>query len=204
MAAESHVCIYLGEDLERYAFGGDHPFGPDRMGVFWEEASRRSLASRVEVIAPVQATREEMTRFHDAAYVERVIRQSRDGFGFLDLGDTPAFEGIYEAVSFVVGSTLDACARLMRGECRHVFIPIAGLHHARRDAAAGFCAMNDCGVAIETLKREFGARRGRRDQAQRPAAPRRRRRAFPRGLGAGRVLRRRGMPGVHPLPVRRR
>ena len=41
----------------------------------------------------------------------------------------------------------------MRGECRRAFVPIAGLHHAARDRAAGFCVFNDCGVAIEQLKR---------------------------------------------------
>ena len=41
----------------------------------------------------------------------------------------------------------------MHGECRRAFVPIAGLHHAARDRAAGFCVFNDCGVAIELLKR---------------------------------------------------
>ena len=40
----------------------------------------------------------------------------------------------------------------MRGECRRAFVPIAGLHHAARDRAAGFCVFNDCGVAIEQLQ----------------------------------------------------
>ena len=33
------------------------------------------------------------------------------------------------------------------------------LHHARRDAAAGFCVFNDLGVAIETLRAVHGIRR---------------------------------------------
>jgi acetoin utilization protein AcuC len=41
----------------------------------------------------------------------------------------------------------------MEGECRRAFVPIAGLHHAARNRAAGFCVFNDCGVAIEQLKR---------------------------------------------------
>jgi acetoin utilization protein AcuC len=40
-----------------------------------------------------------------------------------------------------------------------VFVPIAGLHHARRDRAAGFCVFNDIGVAIETLRAVHGVRR---------------------------------------------
>jgi acetoin utilization protein AcuC len=59
----------------------------------------------------------------------------------------------------VVGSTLDAVRRVVAGDCRRAFVPIAGLHHARRDRAAGFCVFNDCGVAIETLLGEHGLHR---------------------------------------------
>ena len=38
-------------------------------------------------------------------------------------------------------------------------MPIAGLHHAARDRAAGFCVFNDCGIAIEILRRKHGLRR---------------------------------------------
>ena len=41
----------------------------------------------------------------------------------------------------------------MSGACRRAFVPIAGLHHAARERAAGFCVFNDCGVAIELLQR---------------------------------------------------
>jgi acetoin utilization protein AcuC len=38
-------------------------------------------------------------------------------------------------------------------------VPIAGLHHAARRGAAGFCALNDCGVLVEWLRREHGLQR---------------------------------------------
>ena len=59
----------------------------------------------------------------------------------------------------MVGSNLDACDRLMRGSCRRAFIPIAGLHHARRDSAGGFCVFNDPGIAVETLRARYGLER---------------------------------------------
>ncbi|MCW5759266.1 MAG: hypothetical protein KIS90_05820, partial [Phenylobacterium sp.] len=59
----------------------------------------------------------------------------------------------------VVGATLLAARALMRGEAARAFVPIAGLHHAARDHAAGFCVFNDIGVAIEVLRREFGLER---------------------------------------------
>ena len=60
---------------------------------------------------------------------------------------------MYEAAAGVVGATLSAMEAIMGGQCRRAFVPIAGLHHAARDHAAGFCVFNDCGVAIELLKR---------------------------------------------------
>ena len=47
----------------------------------------------------------------------------------------------------------------MAGSARRAFIPIAGLHHASRGHAAGFCVFNDCGVAIEMLRRRHGLQR---------------------------------------------
>ncbi len=82
-----------------------------------------------------------------------------EGYGLLDQGDTPAFPGVFEAASTVVGTALAALERIMSGETVRAFVPIAGLHHARRDSAAGFCVFNDCGVVIEALRREFRIRR---------------------------------------------
>ncbi len=153
------VCVYLGDDLRRYGFGDGHPFGADRMDAFWREACDQGLDSAVGICEPVAASREDIALFHDHAYIDRVVALSARGQGYLDDGDTPAFKGIYEAAAFVVGTTLDACRRLMDGDCTRAFIPIAGLHHGRRGAAAGFCALNDCGVAIEYLKRVHGLTR---------------------------------------------
>lgn len=159
MASGGSVCVYVGEALGRYGFGDEHPFGPERMGVFWDRMISQGLDGVVEIRDPVKAERHLIERFHSIAYVERVIRQSAAGTGFLDYGDTPAFPGIYEAAAHVVGSAVDAARRLIQGECRRAFIPIAGLHHARRDLAGGFCVFNDAGVVIETLREEFGLRR---------------------------------------------
>ena len=153
------VCVYIGEELARYGFGQGHPFGPDRMDAFWQAARSAGLESRVTLRPPVMADRNSLERFHTAGYVDRVIGQSATGAGYLDLGDTPAFPGVYEAAAYVVGSVLDAVGHIMAGDCRRAFVPIAGLHHARRDSAAGFCVFNDCGVAIETLRSVHGLRR---------------------------------------------
>ena len=159
MTARGKVCVYVGEGLKRYGFGQGHPFGPDRMDAFWDNMLNQGLEKAVCVVEPIRATLEDIRRFHTRAYVERVIAQSQTGTGLLDYGDTPAFKGVFEAASFVVGTTSDACERLMRGACLRAFTPIGGLHHARRDSAGGFCVFNDPGVAVEMLRSRFGLHR---------------------------------------------
>jgi acetoin utilization protein AcuC len=151
--AASAVAVVVSDRLARYGFGDGHPFGPDRHAAFVREFNARGLERRVRVLEPRSATDEELRAFHTSEYLEFVRERSLSGSGFLDGGDTPAFRGVYEAAAVVVGATLSAVEAIMQGDCRRAFVPIAGLHHAARDRAAGFCVFNDCGVAIELLKR---------------------------------------------------
>lgn len=159
MTIQQRVGVYGGEQLARYGFGDGHPFGPDRHDAFWDTLAESGLQARIRALPPVQAQDEDVLRFHTNAYLEQVRQQSATGQGYLDYGDTPAVVGIYESALYVVGSTLDAVARIMAGELTRAMVPIAGLHHARRDGAAGFCVFNDCGIAVETLRQVHGIQR---------------------------------------------
>jgi acetoin utilization protein AcuC len=153
------VLLFADPALRAYAFGAAHPFGPDRLDAFVAELHRRGLDQRVTPHPAVPATIEELARFHHPGWLATLERLSQAGRGWLDEGDTPAFPGVYEAAALVVGTTLDAARRILAGEARRAFAPIAGLHHARRDAAAGFCVLRDCGVVIEHLRNAAGLER---------------------------------------------
>jgi acetoin utilization protein AcuC len=153
------VLVIAGERLARYGFPDGHPFGPDRHAAFYAEFAARGLDKRVRLMETRAATREELQSFHTPQYLDIVAERSRTGEGSLDAGDTPAFRGVYEAAADVVGATLLASEEIMAGKARRAFIPIAGLHHAARGGAAGFCVFNDCGVAVEMLRRNHGLKR---------------------------------------------
>jgi acetoin utilization protein AcuC len=159
VATSEDVRVYVGEQLAAYGFGQGHPFGPDRMHVFQQRLLALGLDRRVTLCEPRRADDAAILRFHTHDYLQRVKRQSLSGAGYLDHGDTPAFPGVYEAAATVVGSVLAALDDVVSARCRHAFVPIAGLHHARRDGAAGFCVFNDCGIAIETLRQQYAIRR---------------------------------------------
>ena len=154
-----NTCLVAGEKIARYGFGEGHPFGPDRHDAFIRELKTEQLDGIVEALEPRAATRAELETFHQSGYVELVADRSRTGQGFLDAGDTPAFRGVFEAASNVVGASLVATQAIMEGRVRRGFVPIAGLHHAARAGAAGFCVFNDCAIVIEQLRHRWGLKR---------------------------------------------
>ena len=153
------VLVYRGRQLANYGFGNDHPFGPDRHDAFHAELAGAGLGAAVQYAEPRRASVDELALFHTPEYIDRVSQLSQEGRGFLDAGDTPAFPGVFDAASDVVGTTLAAVDAVMRGDAKRAIVPIAGLHHAARANAAGFCVFNDCGVAAEYLRKHYGVAR---------------------------------------------
>jgi acetoin utilization protein AcuC len=132
-----------------------------RATAFHDEIKKRELI-KMEGLTfhePVEAADDDLHIFHSEKYIHFVRESSKLGKGFLDHGDTPSFKGVFEAASRVVGSTLSALDIIMNGKADHAFNPIGGLHHARRDAAAGFCVFNDAAIAISKAKMRYGLKR---------------------------------------------
>lgn len=142
-----------------YGFGEGHPFGPDRHDVFHAELEASGVAQGVAFARGRPATREELRSFHTESYIDFVKSACEGGSAMLDGGDTPAFPGLYEAAAAVAGANLNLVDAIMTGRCQRAFIPIGGLHHAGRDHAAGFCVFNDCGIAAEILRAQYGLKR---------------------------------------------
>ncbi len=159
------TAVFFGDELARYGFGGSHPFGTDRIYAFWKRLQAEDVANII-VEQPDITTEETLLSFHDRDYVELVKMASKQCRSIpLDRGGTPSFRGIFEATLYVVGSTLAAVDMVMKGTDRigrkieNAFVPIAGLHHARRDSAGGFCVFNDVGVAVIQARKKYGIKR---------------------------------------------
>ena len=164
----SAAFVYAPE-VARAILRPDHPLKPvrardchallDAAGVFGDGWAR--------VVAPSPATRDEVLRVHEAAYVEAVERLSRPGaqddseaarWGLASHGDTPAYEGMYEYGLLICGASIDAVRLVDSGETDVAFNPAGGVnHHAMPGHASGFGVLNDAAVAIAWL-----VERGRR------------------------------------------
>ena len=158
----SHRLAYVySDDFLKYDFGPGHPLTPIRLKLTYELSRAKGLFEdqRVKIISPRIATEEEVRLFHSEEYVNLVKRMSKSGHGLLDLGDTPAFKGVYEASAMTVGATLDAVDAVMNGQTDHGVNISGGLHHAHEDRASGFCVFNDPAVAVAYLKKKYGLSR---------------------------------------------
>ncbi len=149
------TCVFIGDELAKYGFPDGHPFSSQRHDVYYSALMSSGLIDKCCICSPQVANINQLQLFHTKEYISKVQQFSELGKGYLDVGDTPAFPGVFEAAATVVGTTIAAVDAVMQNDCRHAFNPIGGLHHARREAASGFCVFNDCGVVIEYLQSEY-------------------------------------------------
>ena len=168
--SKNSCCVYLSNKLAAYGFGDEHPFGPQRHHVFEQAFYKQGLDQKVDILEAVTTDQQHLELFHTHEYIQKVIEQSKFGVGYLDNGDTPAFTGMFEAARYVAGSVLDAIDQLMASHYKTAFIPIAGLHHARRHIAAGFS-----GATFESTtcfaRNRFAGRRSTSRGHSCPSAP---------------------------------
>jgi len=152
--------VYYGPEIQLYYFGQGHPFNQRRVGLAVELMQACGLfEANGSTLRPIRmASVADAQLFHSRRYLERIERASRDGEGYLDQGDTPAFVGCLEAALWGVGSTLGALDAVMTEQC-HAFSPGGGHHHAHPEAASGFCILNDCAVALAAARDRYGLTR---------------------------------------------
>ena len=157
------TAVIMGKELSNYSFGEKHPFNSGRLDAFWSKISLSDSinSSNLTVVTPALADENTISSFHDKDYINFVKKSSITGLGYLDSGDTPSFKGVFDASLYVVGSTLlsvDIVINKTNGIV-HAFNPIGGLHHARRNAAGGFCVFNDIGIAIMYARKKYNLKK---------------------------------------------
>jgi acetoin utilization protein AcuC len=148
------VGVYTGEALGAYGYAEKPWFLPDRLAAFLDEFRARGLDRRTILLDAPPAADAEILLFHTPAHLERVRRLCAANEGALDHGPTLARASVERAATHVVGAVLDAARRLLRGELRRAFVPIAGFHHAHAEEARAYCLYNDCAIALHFLLRE--------------------------------------------------
>jgi acetoin utilization deacetylase AcuC-like enzyme len=121
-----------------------HPERMERAHVFNAVAARR-LEKGGRVASPRAATREELERVHDPAYLDRIAATAGSP-GMLD-ADTFVSPESHDVALLAAGATIQAAEHALdHDEPAFALVGPPG-HHAERDRAMGFCLYNNAAVA---------------------------------------------------------
>jgi acetoin utilization deacetylase AcuC-like enzyme len=117
------------------------------------------LTSKLVEIAPREASPEELSRFHEPAYVERIRQLSESGGG--DAGGlTPFGPGSYEIACLSAGGVIAAVDAVLDGTAANVYALVRPPgHHAVRDSGMGFCIFGNVAIAVKHAHEVRGVRR---------------------------------------------
>jgi len=145
------------DSLLDYEFSQEHPLKPERLKLTYLLSKQLGLLDKTNVIEPTPATRADLELFHSAEYIDAVQKCGEDLCSDYKHGlgtpDNPVFPKIYETGAKYVGATLDGMKKIIDG-ASNAFCISGGLHHAQRNAAAGFCIFNDVAIAINYLQQK--------------------------------------------------
>ena len=147
-------------DCSKHEMGAHHPEQPARLGAI----NDRLIASGLEMVlhqydAP-QATREQLLRVHDRAYVDQVFNASpAEGLAWLD-GDTAMNSQTLTAALHAAGAAVLAVDLVMNGKAKQAFCGVRPPgHHAERAKAMGFCFFNNVAIGAAHALHEYGLER---------------------------------------------
>jgi acetoin utilization deacetylase AcuC-like enzyme len=133
---------------ERFAEHQTPPGHPERSerAVVMDAAALRWRAAGCEVVAPREATHEQLARVHDPSYVRRISETAGQAVA-LD-PDTYTSPESYEVALLAAGAAVDAVERVAgaTGTAAFALVRPPG-HHAERSRAMGFCLFNNAAVA---------------------------------------------------------
>lgn len=144
----------------KHDMGSHHPESPARLHAIEDQLIASGLLDYLQCHEAPAATREQLLRVHDAAYIDSV-EASVPQHGMVQLdGDTALNPFSYQAALRAAGAAVLAVDLVMTHQVENVFCNIRPPgHHAERARAMGFCIFNNVAVAAAHALAQYGLRR---------------------------------------------
>lgn len=133
-----------------------HPENRTRLEETLVLLERTAMLSRLTHLPARPATLDELTRVHQASYVDQVKRISERGGGHLD-PDTYTNADSYQAALMAAGGLVEATLAVIDGRVDNAFALVRPPgHHAMPDRGMGFCLFGNVAVAAQAARVDRG------------------------------------------------
>jgi acetoin utilization deacetylase AcuC-like enzyme len=144
----------------KHDMGAHHPESPARIHAIEDQLIASGLMDYLQRHEAPEATREQLLRVHDAAYLDAIETAApQQGMVQLD-GDTALNPFSYPAALRAAGAVVLGVDLVMSGKAENAFCNIRPPgHHAERGQAMGFCIFNNVAVGAAHALAQYGLQR---------------------------------------------
>lgn len=144
----------------KHDMGAHHPECPARIHAIEDQLIASGLLAYLQSHDAPAATREQLLRVHDAAYLDAIEASApQQGIVHLD-GDTSMNPFSYQAALRAAGAVVLGVDLVMAGKVENAFCNIRPPgHHAERSRAMGFCIFNNIAVGAAHALAQHGLQR---------------------------------------------
>lgn len=135
---------------------GEHVENPESKRRIRNLLDLAGVTSRLTPIEPRPATRSELERVHDPAYLDRLEADSAR-HGGLAGDEAPFARGGFEIAALSAGGCLAAAEAVLEGRVDNAYALVRPPgHHAMADSGFGFCILNNGALVARHLRDELG------------------------------------------------
>ncbi|MDA1067238.1 MAG: histone deacetylase [Verrucomicrobia bacterium] len=139
--------------------GMGHPERPARIQAVLDHLDSLKITDKFLWVTPEPASKQQILSNHGNAYIESVERLAAIGGGFLD-ADTVVSSESYKAALRATGACVEAIDAVVKKDANNAFcLNRPPGHHARPNAAMGFCFFNSVAIGARHALKRHGMER---------------------------------------------
>lgn len=144
-----------------HEMGASHPESPARLSAIQDQLLSSGLEFALRNYQAPLASREELYRVHDKAYVDEIFERAPQGNSHIWLDpDTMMMAHSLNAALRAAGAVMLGVELVMSGKEQAAFCNVRPPgHHAERKCSMGFCIFNNVAVGAAAARKNFGVKK---------------------------------------------
>lgn len=145
--------LWLDLECNAHQTPPGHPERVERLTALAESFEAAKLFEQCQVIPPIAASDEMLTRVHTLDYIQRLQAACAANQPMIDSADCPLHPETERIARWVSGTMVVTAQAIMSGQLQRAFLAVRPPgHHAEVSLAMGFCYYNHVAVAARSAQ----------------------------------------------------